>query len=659
MRSMQAFIKDLPFYIIRLWSFYVQYFPPTFTDSWRRARLLPVALESLAHSTPNRVYACIPRSEDVKKDGFRDVTYKQLLNAVDAAAWWLDSEDVFSNERGQVFTYVGPRDLRYAILLLASIKTGRVLFLMSPHMPPHTQACLFSQIDCGSVLYDSSVKDRAEASKDAIPGLRTFECPSQAAWIDGEEPRPYIYEPSWDQAKDVLVAIFHTSGSTTIPKPVKYTHAAFVCYDSMYRLLAPPFADKKMEGQKFYTMFPPMHTGGLTVSLLVPLYRHTVFVSGLPTLDSPSPSSVHTILRVARPDAALLTPYVISSLLNADYNGDSTSEQDSSLLTIPSSIGFAGSSLPKYIGDTVCQRVVLRNGYGSTEAGHFSQFPYSRSTWEYLSFHPLLGVEFVPYNYENDPAVSGSSPARNEERGEQEVYHELVIRPHSDPTQRSDFQIIFHTQPELLTSATSQPASNHFTSDIPSQESEPVYHSSDLWTPHPSIRGLWKWVGRTDDMISLSNGGKVFACAVEDAIKRAYEDDEMKEAGSNVGRIQVEVLLGGHGFSSPFLLVEFTRMERSIVKVLPEDEDPASSRPFQSEELNQLIVRLRRTVRAVNATNTLTSRHTQIDADRRVICLDGNRQRLEFVRTEKGSLQRKKTFEKYDDVVKATYSVKD
>ncbi|KAJ3840066.1 hypothetical protein F5878DRAFT_89134 [Lentinula raphanica] len=130
MRSMQAFIKDLPFYIIRLWSFYVQYFPPTFTDSWRRARLLPVALESLAHSTPNRVYACIPRSEDVEKDGFRDVTYKQLLNAVDAAAWWLDSEDVFSNERGQVFTYVGPRDLRYAILLLASIKTGRVVSLL-------------------------------------------------------------------------------------------------------------------------------------------------------------------------------------------------------------------------------------------------------------------------------------------------------------------------------------------------------------------------------------------------------------------------------------------------------------------------------------------------------------------------------------------------
>ncbi|KAJ4469283.1 hypothetical protein J3R30DRAFT_3714080 [Lentinula aciculospora] len=463
-------------------SLYVKYFPPKFTNSWHRDRFLPIALYNLIENTLNRVYAYITNSNDLEKDGFRDVTYRQLLNAVDAAAWWLGEIVFEKEERGQVFTYIGPRDLRYAILLLASIKSGRVLFLMSPHMPPSTQAILFAQIQCQALLYDTSVKERANATKDAVTDIQLFECPSQLHWIDGEVPKSYVYEPSWEDAKDTLVAIFHTSGSTAIPKPVNYTNAAFVCYDSMYRVLAPPFADKRMEGQKFYTMFPPMHTGGITVSLRTPLYRHTVYVCGPAAIESPSPSSVQIILRTARLDAALLTPYVVSSLLNADNK----SPIETDFLTIPSSIGFAGSSLPKSIGDVVCKHVVLRNGYGSTEAGHFSQFPYSRATWEYLSFYPLLGVECIPYNVNSGTNLDndfGASP-------QDEQLFELVIHPHSDLTKRSDFQIIYHTQPDLLTS----------------KDCDDVFHSSDLWTSHPLIRGLWKWVGRTDDMISLSNG---------------------------------------------------------------------------------------------------------------------------------------------------------
>ncbi|KAJ4469284.1 hypothetical protein J3R30DRAFT_1587016 [Lentinula aciculospora] len=599
---MISVFKDLPFYIIRLWSLYVQYFPPTFTDSWRRAHLLPIALSSLAEDTPDRVYACIPKSDDLERDGFRDVTYRQLLNAVDAIAWWLD-EEVFGNEkRGQVFTYIGPRDLRYAIFLLASIKTGRVLFLMSPNMPPSTQAVLFSKIQCQVLLYDPSVKGEAYASQDTIPGLRLFECPSQAHWIDGDAPNPYVYEPSWEEAKDTVVAIFHTSGSTSLPKPINYTNATFVCYDSMYRVMVPPFADKRMEGQKYYTMFPLMHTGGITVSLLLPLYRHTVFVCGLPTPECPSTSSVQTILRITRPDSVLLTPHVISTLLA--YN---KTPHETDLLTIPSSIGFAGSSLPKSIGDLISQHVVLRNGYGSTESGHFSQFPYSRGTWEYLSFHPLLGVELIPF-------ASLHS---------QQLY-ELVIRPHSDPVKRSDFQIIYHTQPERLT-----------------KDDGGVFHSSDLWTPHPWIHGLWKLVGRTDDLISLSNGRKVFASAVEEAVKKAfYEEMKLKNktTSGTTSAVHIEVLLGGHGLSAPYLLVEFHSGSTSGTEI-----------PTQTiQDLHRFV--LRRIVAKTNAKDGLMSEHTQIEEDR-IICLDDEGKGLKFMRTGKHSVQKGKSLAKYEKLV--------
>ncbi|KAF5360227.1 hypothetical protein D9757_011887 [Collybiopsis confluens] len=671
---MPSFLQNIPFYIIRLWSVLAHYFPPTFTDSWRQSRLLPVILSTLARDTPERVYACIPKSEDIAKDGYSNITYRQFLNAVDNAAWWLD--EIFDEKgQGEVFTYMGPRDLRYGILLIAGIKTGRVIFLISPHMPPSTQAIIFSQIKCQTLLYDPSVKDRTEASKTAIPDISIFECPSQATWLDvtNSPAKPYVYEPSWTEAKDTVAAIFHTSGSTSTPKPVSYTNAAFVCCDSMFRLLTPQLTDRKLVGQKFFTMLPPMHISGLTVAVLVPLYRCTIYVCGPSTLISPSPSTVNTIIQSTRPHAVLLSPYVLTSLLT------SSPETRSNLLTIPSSAGFAGSSLPQNVGHVLSQNLILRNAYGSTEAGPFPQFPHSRDTWEYLRFHDLLGVDFVPYL--GSVADEGGEDDGKGPLGAEDLY-ELVIRAHKDPVMRSDFQIIFHTHPHLLERFSSR-----------ARASDTVFHSSDLWTPHPTIRGLWKWVGRTDDMISLSNGGKVFVSAVESAIKKVFED-EMKVSMGNedVGegsrdkrwryrQVQIEVLVGGKEMDSPFVLVEYMSsisgtpsrgsgrlgvVESEGLNVGGQEERATCTTGIERlsdidnpAALQELHRAMKRIVDKVNAMNSLSSKYTQIDSERRVVSHDERGKGLQFIRSEKGSVCRGKTFEKYAHLTRGLYSLND
>ena len=56
----------------------------------RGGRLLPTWIDKVAHEAPDKVWASMPRSANLK-DGFRDLQYRHLVAAVDSAAWWIES----------------------------------------------------------------------------------------------------------------------------------------------------------------------------------------------------------------------------------------------------------------------------------------------------------------------------------------------------------------------------------------------------------------------------------------------------------------------------------------------------------------------------------------------------------------------------------------
>lgn len=45
------------------------------------------------------------------------------------------------------------------------------------------------------------------------------------------------------------------------------------------------------------------------------------------------------------------------------------------------------------------------------------------------------------------------------------------------------------------------------------------FSSSDLFTPHPTIQGAWKFIGRLDDRVTLTNGEKVLPLPIEGRIR--------------------------------------------------------------------------------------------------------------------------------------------
>ena len=69
-------------------------------------RLIPNLLDELAKTTPNHVFALIPRSAQFA-DGLQDVTISAFARAVNRAASWIESK-VGKGTDLETIAYIGP-----------------------------------------------------------------------------------------------------------------------------------------------------------------------------------------------------------------------------------------------------------------------------------------------------------------------------------------------------------------------------------------------------------------------------------------------------------------------------------------------------------------------------------------------------------------------
>lgn len=89
-------------------------------------RLVVHAVDELAARTPDRIYATVSKSRYDLEQGFRDITIRQLANAVNVASWFIH-ERTGASKDFEVIAYLGVSDLRYAFYTFAAIKTGHVV----------------------------------------------------------------------------------------------------------------------------------------------------------------------------------------------------------------------------------------------------------------------------------------------------------------------------------------------------------------------------------------------------------------------------------------------------------------------------------------------------------------------------------------------------
>lgn len=90
---------------------------------------LRTLIDEIAARRPNRSFISLPINNDDLSEGYRDLTYSDFARAVDRCAWWIVSKlGRRESENGRLETrtlaYVGPQDVRYAVLILGAVKGG-------------------------------------------------------------------------------------------------------------------------------------------------------------------------------------------------------------------------------------------------------------------------------------------------------------------------------------------------------------------------------------------------------------------------------------------------------------------------------------------------------------------------------------------------------
>lgn len=421
---------------------------------------VPDHIDEAARQTPDGVWARVSRSSSSVAQGWMDYTFSELARAVDHVAWWMERTIGVAQERGQVLGYIGANDVRYLVVLSAALKTGYVPLFPSPRNSLPGQRNLLEQTRCGVMITTTEMEGTTRMIQDAVPGLKVLTLP-MATEILEERAAVAKYEGRHGRHSGDWSLVLHTSGSTGLPKPVWLT------VGSIYTLyeqgsLPPEHGHERASTilsnkRPMFVPVPFFHAFGLSAGIRAIMGK--VVLIRLPPSKFPSADLIMEVILAARPYSAILLPSMIEEVASLDRGMQALSKLDA-LIT-------GGAPLSPGIGDEVSKVARLLISIGSTEALTIdTMIPTSPENWDYFHWASSAGVVMEP--------------------AEDDTW-ELVIK-------RKDirYQAVFHTVPGLS-----------------------EFRSKDLFRQHPSEPHLWKYVGRRDDILVLSNGEKFNPVATE------------------------------------------------------------------------------------------------------------------------------------------------
>lgn len=364
-----------------------------------------------------------------------------------------------------------PSTPEFLFLWLALMRAGCAVLLIAPQCRALAIKALYEQCESAFLFYDEIYAEQAseavglaesQGAKIRIEKL-PFDHPEQLdEFIDQEvadvgQPEPAV------QAQDVAY-LHHTSGTSSgIPKPVPQPHKAAVGVQ--------PFLPHGRDAATFTTT--PLFHGGIadlfrawTSSALIWLFpgKSVPITSSniLKSLDIAEHATTD-VADVAPVKYFSSVPYVLQ-MLDSDPAGTEA-------LKSMDMVGVGGAALPAEVGDRLVSKGVgLISRYGSAECGFLmsSQRDFSKDgEWQYLRF------------------PSDSKYLRLEDQGD--GLCELVVLdgwPHMAKRNRDDGS----------------------------------YATSDLFVPHESISGAWKYHSRSDSQLTLITGKKFDPAPLEAAI---------------------------------------------------------------------------------------------------------------------------------------------
>ncbi|KAH9917020.1 uncharacterized protein B0H18DRAFT_1036256 [Fomitopsis serialis] len=247
---------------------------------------------------------------------------------------------------------------------------------------------------------------------------------------------------------DERAFLLHSSGSTAFPKPIPWTHR------SLLQIARTPFyGERDLTGRSMSMHGLPMfHAMGM---ILTSNAVTCGMVLAVPAPKTPPVTPTHdSVIQGAMATDAEIVVTVPSMIEAWSQNPEYVK-----WLATRDGVICGGGPLSKERGDQlVSQGVRVLVGYGSTECGSVNMFIAADPgvDWEYFHFGTYLQVKLGPYgNNEYEVTVVANE----------------FLRPN-----------VINTKVDGVD----------------------AYSTSDLVAPHPTKKGLYKVVGRTDDQIMHS-----------------------------------------------------------------------------------------------------------------------------------------------------------
>ncbi|KFY07410.1 hypothetical protein V492_07163 [Pseudogymnoascus sp. VKM F-4246] len=531
-------------------------------------RLLPQVLDTLASTDPHHVLGMAARLDI--SEGFDSYTALQFSQGVNYTAHWLESQTDLSD----TIAYIGIHDFRYWIMELAAIKVGHPLLLPSPRNAIPNTMSLLEATKCSVIFYSGSCKEQATHLQSLVAGLKIVEVPSLEDMVSTPS-KPYPHNKTWQEAKDDTVIIVHTSGSTGAPKPIFFTNTA-LAFTDFSRLnpkipgrLSPNVYSVTAEKKPFLSSTPFFHLSGLFFGV------YTIFCPATAVVFAPnSVPSAKMIVDIIK-NVELYGLVIVPSLSDAVFS--EYREEILPYLGSVEQICWGGGPLAQSTGDWIVKntKAHIWQIFGSTETGAYYMMEPPKSHWNYMEFHPITG-----------PTIEQISPGSD--------LYEVVTRRHPDPNFAWS-RMVFDVFPDL-----------------------DEWRSKDLLSKckDPGFEHLWRYEGRTDDMLVLSNALKVNPVHIE-----ASMQDHPALKGS---------LVFGKGHTKCGMLIEAKNLELKGDALI--------------EEIWPMLEH-------VNAT---IPEHARIRRDF-IIVADPEKP---FKRASKGTVVRSLTTKDYEDEIESLYRVK-
>ncbi len=386
----------------------------------------------------------------------------------------------------------------------------------------------------------------------------------------------YTYEESFERVQDHPCLICHTSGSTGFPKPIDITHAAMAVYDNQRQL---PMINGRRNlgynlygGHVYYTSFPPFHLAGICGMVTTTVFYHDSTVV-LPAPDMPNngATACEILRRKGGEVTAMLSPPTVVEQLEHEPGGKQEAARLSFLVSAGGPLGpSAGNSLAEVTD--ICQFI------GSTEIGTIPVFMPAREDWSYFEWHPIYSVKMEEMSRDTLGGI-----------------YEAVL-PWDD-----------YVCKDLMVRRVCRDLS------IPEKD---TWRTKDLYRPHPTKPNLWKFHGRTDDIIVLSNGEKF-------------------------NPVTMEGIIQGHNLLQGAVIVGQARFQASLI-IEPKPSNTVEDTDKLIDEVWPIIKKA----------NTEGPDHARIYRSKVIVTSKDK----PFQRVGKGTIIREQILKTYEDEIEAMYS---